>query len=122
MPNPTTGSDEEVRIVFDTANAEETRISVYAVTGELVWQTAPASRAARQEHSVAWDGRNAAGKRVARYVLSRFGSRWPDRDPYARSFTRLKTPLKKKRALAAARCRAHSGRFCACSSFSGCSS
>ena len=67
MPNPYhAGSDEEVRIVFDLANAsKETRISVYAAAGELVWQTAPASRAARQGHSVAWDGRNAAGKRVA---------------------------------------------------------
>ena len=67
MPNPFhASSDEEVRIVFDLAKAsKETRISVYAAAGELVWQTAPASRAARQGHSVAWDGRNAAGKRVA---------------------------------------------------------
>ena len=67
MPNPFyAGSDQEVRIVFDLAEASlATRISVYTAAGQLIWQTALASRAARQGHSVLWDGRNAAGKRVA---------------------------------------------------------
>ena len=103
MPNPFhASSDEEVRIVFDLAKAsKETRISVYGAAGELVWQTAPASRAARQG-ALRCVGRAQRRRQTGRcgYALSRFGSRWPDRDPYARSFTRLKTPLKKsKRAL-----------------------
>ena len=67
MPNPFyAGSDQEVRIVFDLAEASrETRISVYTAAGQLVWRTASTSRAARQGHSVLWDGRNATGKRVA---------------------------------------------------------
>ena len=67
MPNPVyAGSDQAVRIGFDLAEpSRATRISVHTAAGQLIWQTAPASRAARQGHSVLWDGRNAAGKQVA---------------------------------------------------------
>ena len=53
MPNPFyAGLEQEVRIVFDLAEASrETRISVCS-NWQLIWQTAPASRAARQGHSV----------------------------------------------------------------------
>lgn len=67
LPNPfRSGAGGQVRFVFDLAQASErTRLSLFAAAGDLVWQSDLGPRAARQGHSVQWNGRNAAGKPVA---------------------------------------------------------
>ncbi len=67
MPNPFHADGQsQARFVFDLAeSSNSTRLSVFTASGHLVWQTAWAPRAARQGHSVLWDGLNGEGQPVA---------------------------------------------------------
>ncbi len=67
MPNPfRPAQGTPVRFVFDLAEpSENTQLSIYAASGNLVWQQDLGPRAARQGHATTWDGRNATGKLVA---------------------------------------------------------
>ena len=62
MPNPTRG---EVRFGFDLANdAADLRLDVYDVRGRAVRALAAGPRTAGR-HTIAWDGRDAAGARLS---------------------------------------------------------
>ncbi|MXY81036.1 MAG: hypothetical protein F4Y91_02915, partial [Gemmatimonadetes bacterium] len=53
-------------LVFDLASpSTQTRLSIFSTNGDLVWSKDLGPRAARENHMVPWDGRNAAGKFVA---------------------------------------------------------
>ena len=66
-PNPFhLGQHRQTHLVFDLATpSTQTRLSIFSTNGDLVWWKDLGSRAARENHVVPWDGRNAAGKLVA---------------------------------------------------------
>ena len=56
---------QQTRLIFDlTTPSVETRVAIFSPSGDLVWQQVLGTRAAREGHAVAWDGRNLAGKLV----------------------------------------------------------
>ena len=66
-PNPFhLGQHQQTHLVFDLASpSTQTRLSIFSTNGDLVWWKDLGPRAARENHMVPWDGRNAAGKFVA---------------------------------------------------------
>ena len=66
-PNPFhLGQHRQTHLVFDLASpSTQTRLSIFSTNGDLVWWKDLGPRAARENHLVPWDGRNAAGKFVA---------------------------------------------------------
>ena len=66
-PNPfRLGQHRQTHLVFDlAAPSTQTRLSIFSTNGDLVWWKDLGPRAARENHVVPWDGRNAAGKFVA---------------------------------------------------------
>ncbi|MYK41437.1 MAG: hypothetical protein F4049_14625 [Gemmatimonadetes bacterium] len=66
-PNPfRLGQHQQTHLVFDLASpSTQTRLSIFSTNGDLVWWKDLGPRAARENHMVPWDGRNAAGKFVA---------------------------------------------------------
>ena len=66
-PNPfRLGQHRQTHLVFDlAAPSAQTRLSILSTNGDLVWWKDLGPRAARENHVVLWDGRNAAGKFVA---------------------------------------------------------
>ena len=66
-PNPfRLGQHQQTHLVFDLASpSAQTRLSIFSANGDLVWWKDLGPRAARENHMVPWDGRNAAGKFVA---------------------------------------------------------
>ena len=66
-PNPFhLGQHRQIHLVFDlAAPSTQTRLSIFSTNGDLVWWKDLGPRAARENHVVPWDGRNAAGKFVA---------------------------------------------------------
>ena len=66
-PNPfRLGQHRQTHLVFDlAASSTQTRLSIFSTNGDLVWWKDLGPRAARENHVVPWDGRNAAGKFVA---------------------------------------------------------
>ena len=66
-PNPfRLGQHQQTHLVFDlAAPSTQTRLSIFSTNGDLVWWKDLGPRAARENHMVPWDGRNAAGKFVA---------------------------------------------------------
>ena len=66
-PNPfRLGQHQQTHLVFDlAAPSAQTRLSILSTNGDLVWWKDLGPRAARENHVVPWDGRNAAGKFVA---------------------------------------------------------
>ena len=66
-PNPFhLGQHRQTHLVFDlAAPSTQTRLSIFSTSGDLVWWKDLGPRAARENHVVPWDGRNAAGKFVA---------------------------------------------------------
>ncbi len=66
-PNPFhLGQHRQTHLVFDlAAPSAQTRLSILSTNGDLVWWKDLGPRAARENHVVPWDGRNAAGKFVA---------------------------------------------------------
>ena len=66
-PNPfRLGQHQQTHVVFDlAAPSAQTRLSIFSTNGDLVWWKDLGPRAARENHVVPWDGRNAAGKFVA---------------------------------------------------------
>ena len=73
-PNPfRLGQHQQTRLVFDLASpSTQTRLSIFSTNGDLVWWKDLGPRAARENHMVPWDGRNAAGKFVASGVYHLF--------------------------------------------------
>ncbi len=67
FPNPFRPSHHpHTRLAFDLAfPSGKTRLALFAANGALVWEQDLGERAARQGHTVLWDGRNAAGHLVA---------------------------------------------------------
>ena len=66
-PNPFhLGQHRQTHLVFDlAAPSTQTRLSIFSTNGDLVWWKDLGPRAARENHIVPWDGRNATGKFVA---------------------------------------------------------
>ncbi|MDE2810847.1 MAG: hypothetical protein OXN90_20730 [Gemmatimonadota bacterium] len=66
-PNPfRLGQHSHTRLAFDLAfPSRKTRLALFAANGTLVWDQDLGERAARADHAVLWDGRNAAGNLVA---------------------------------------------------------
>ncbi|MYB68489.1 MAG: hypothetical protein F4X75_08290 [Gemmatimonadetes bacterium] len=66
-PNPFRPSQHpHTRLAFDLAfPSRETRLALFTANGTLVWEQDLGERAARQDHAVLWDGRNATGNLVA---------------------------------------------------------
>ena len=66
-PNPFRPSHHpHTRLAFDLAfPSSKTRLALFAANGALVWEQDLGERAARTDHTVLWDGRNAAGRLVA---------------------------------------------------------
>ena len=66
-PNPfRPGQHPHTRLAFDLAfPSRKTRLALFAANGTLVWEQDLGERAARADHAVLWDGRNAAGNLVA---------------------------------------------------------
>ena len=66
-PNPfRPGQHPHTRLAFDLAfPSRKTRLALFAANGTLVWEQDLGARAARADHAVLWDGRNAAGNLVA---------------------------------------------------------
>ena len=66
-PNPfRLGQHRQTHLVFDlAAPSTQTRLSIFSTNGDLIWWKDLGPRAARENHVVPWDGRNAAGKFVA---------------------------------------------------------
>ncbi|MDD5259312.1 MAG: FlgD immunoglobulin-like domain containing protein [bacterium] len=62
VPNPFNSSREKTAIRFFVDDAQEVKISIYSLIGELVkdWTV----YAARGQNSLEWDGRNGDGKKV----------------------------------------------------------
>ena len=73
-PNPfRLGQHQQTHLVFDlAAPSAQTRLSIFSTNGDLVWWKDLGPRAARENHMVPWDGRNAAGKFVASGVYHLF--------------------------------------------------
>ena len=73
-PNPFhLGQHQQTYLVFDLASpSAQTRLSIFSTNGDLVWWKDLGPRAARENHVVPWDGRNAAGKFVASGVYHLF--------------------------------------------------
>ena len=65
-PNPfRPGQHPHTRLAFDLAfPSRKTRLALFAANGALVWEQDLGERAARADHAVLWDGRNAAGNLV----------------------------------------------------------
>ncbi|MXX36593.1 MAG: hypothetical protein F4Z85_00705 [Gemmatimonadetes bacterium] len=66
-PNPFRPSQHpHTRLAFDLAfPSRETRLALFTANGALVWEQDLGERAARQDHAVLWNGRNATGNLVA---------------------------------------------------------
>ncbi len=66
-PNPFRPSHHpHTRLAFDLAfPSSKTRLALFTANGALVWEQDLGERAAREDHAVLWDGRNAAGNLVA---------------------------------------------------------
>ena len=66
-PNPfRPGQHPHTRLAFDLAfPSRKTRLALFTANGTLVWEQDLGERAARADHAVLWDGRNAAGNLVA---------------------------------------------------------
>ena len=66
-PNPFRPSQHpHTRLVFDLAfPSRETRLALFTANGRIVWEQDLGARAAREDHAVLWDGRNATGNLVA---------------------------------------------------------
>ena len=66
-PNPFRPSQHpHTRLAFDLAfPSRETRLALFTANGTLVWEQDLGERAARQDHAVLWNGRNATGNLVA---------------------------------------------------------
>ena len=66
-PNPFRPSHHpHTRLAFDLAfPSSKTRLALFTANGALIWEQDLGERAARQDHAVLWDGRNAAGNPVA---------------------------------------------------------
>ena len=66
-PNPfRPGHHSHTRLAFDLAfPSRNTRLALFAANGTLIWEQDLGERAARADHAVLWDGRNAAGNPVA---------------------------------------------------------
>ena len=68
-PNPFhPGDHSHTQLVFDLAvPSTQTRLSIFSANGDLVWRWEPSTSplAARKDHAVLWNGRNAAGNLVA---------------------------------------------------------
>ena len=66
-PNPFRPSQHpHTRLAFDLAfPSSKTRLALFTANGSLVWEQDLGERAAREDHAVLWDGRNAAGSLVA---------------------------------------------------------
>ena len=66
-PNPFRPNQHpHTRLAFDLAfPSRKTRLALFAANGTLVWEQDLGERAARADHAVLWDGRNAAGNLVA---------------------------------------------------------
>ena len=66
-PNPfRPGQHPHTRLAFDLAfPSRKTRLALFTANGMLVWEQDLGERAARADHAVLWDGRNAAGNLVA---------------------------------------------------------
>ena len=73
-PNPfRLGQHQQTHLVFDlAAPSTQTRLSIFSTNGDLVWWKDLGPRAARENHMVPWDGRNAAGKFVASGIYHLF--------------------------------------------------
>ncbi len=73
-PNPfRLGQHQQTHLVFDLASpSTQTRLSIFSTNGDLVWWKDLGPRAARENHMVPWDGRNAAGKFVASGIYHLF--------------------------------------------------
>ena len=73
-PNPFRPSQHrQTHLVFDlAAPSAQTRLSIFSTNGDLVWWKDLGPRAARENHVVPWDGRNAAGKFVASGIYHLF--------------------------------------------------
>ena len=73
-PNPFhLGQHRQTHLVFDlAAPSTQTRLSIFSTNGDLVWWKDLGPRAARENHVVPWDGRNAAGKFVANGIYHLF--------------------------------------------------
>ena len=66
-PNPFhPGDHSHTRLAFDLAfPSRNTRLALFSANGALIWEQDLGERAARADHAVLWDGRNAAGNLVA---------------------------------------------------------
>ena len=66
-PNPfRPGQHPHTRLAFDLAfPSSKTRLALFTTNGVLVWEQDLGERAAREDHAVLWDGRNAAGNLVS---------------------------------------------------------
>ena len=66
-PNPFhPGDHSHTRLAFDLAfPSRNTRLALFSANGTLIWEQDLGERAARADHAVLWDGRNATGNLVA---------------------------------------------------------
>ena len=66
-PNPfRPGDHSHTQLVFDLAfPSRNTRLALFSANGTLIWEQDLGERAARADHAVLWDGRNATGNLVA---------------------------------------------------------